>query len=69
MSIETIQQFAQACALLSHEDIYELFEDEITQGLRDSIYLLYSDADVSEPMRQAMNRIGERFCIQSLISY
>jgi len=69
MSIQTIQQFAIACVSLTNEEIYELFEDSISQDLRDSIYNTYSDETAIEPMRQAMNRIGQLFKVDSLANY
>ena len=64
----TIAQFAEACKSLDNEAIYELFEDEITQDLRDEIYLTYSTEE-NEPMREAMYKIGLQYSVQSLIDY
>jgi len=72
MSIpQTIPQFADACRKLegNSEAIYELFEDTISQELRDEIYNKYSDDDVSEPMRQAMNHIGREYAVLALVDY
>lgn len=35
----TVAEFATACTSRTHGDIYELFEYEIAQELRDEIYL------------------------------
>jgi len=66
--LTTIKQFAEACRNLSNEQIYDLFEDEISQQLRDKIYA-WSDEDVSEPVRQALNRIGREYSVLSLADY
>ena len=66
---QTVVQFADACRKLNSDEIYELFEDTISQELRDKIYNDYSDDDVSEPMRQAMIQIGREFAVLSLVDY
>jgi len=67
--IRTVQEFAEACRNLSSEEVYELFEDNITPELRDEIYDTYSDVDCLEPTRQALNAIGANFAVGSLIEY
>ena len=69
MQVETIAQFAEACKSLDNQGIYELFEDEISQELRDKIYLTFEDLETPEPMRAAIIQIGELYGVQSLLDY
>ncbi len=64
----TIAEFAEACKDLSNEEIYCLFEEDISQDLRDSIYC-YSSIGCNEPCRDALIKIGTQYSIQSLIDY
>jgi hypothetical protein len=66
--MKTIAQFAEACENKSHDEIYELFEDDISQELRDRIYS-YSEIDTPEPVRSALNGIGIQFNVNSLKYY
>jgi hypothetical protein len=66
--MQTVAEFAEACKHLEHEEIYELFEDDISQELRDMIYA-YSEANCNEPCRNALNRIGRIFSVQTLAEY
>ena len=64
----TVEDFAVACKHLTHDEIYEMFEDDISQELRDAIYA-YSEANCNEPCRNALNRIGRIFSVQTLATY
>ncbi len=64
----TVAAFATDCTSLSNEEIYMLFEDNISQELRDEIYLTYS-TDSSEPVREALNKIGVQYNVLSLINF
>jgi hypothetical protein len=66
--MQTIAEFAAACKHLEQEEIYELFEDGISQELRDQIYS-YSEIDTPEPVRSALNGIGMIFSVQTLAEY
>lgn len=66
--MQTVAEFATACETLVGDEIYILFEDVISQELRDAIYC-WSETDSSEPARSAFNEIGVAFNIQSLIDY
>jgi hypothetical protein len=66
--MKTIAEFAAACENKTHEEIYELFEDDISQELRDRIYS-YSEIDTPEPVRSALNGIGIQFNVNSLKYY
>ena len=66
--INTVAAFAAACMTLDNDEIYELFEDDISQNLRDQIYA-YSETSSAEPARSALNKIGFIFNVQSLVNY
>ena len=66
--MKTVAEFAAACKHLTHEEIYEMFEDDISQELRDAIYA-YSEKDCNEPARDALNRLGRIHSVQTLADY
>jgi hypothetical protein len=66
--MKTIAQFAEACKNKTQEEIYELFEDDISQELRDRIYS-FSEVDTPEPVRSALNGVGILYNVQSLKDY
>lgn len=66
--MQTVAEFAAACQQLDNDSIYDLFEDGISQNLRDQIYA-YSETDSAEPARSALNKIGFIFNVQSLKNY
>ena len=66
--MKTIAEFATACINKSHNEIYELFEDDISQALRDLIYNR-ADTYTNEPVRSALNNIGFSFNVNSLKTY
>ncbi len=65
---KTIKAFAELCEQLDHDAIYQLFEDVISQELRDEI-IEYTHSTTNEPVRDALVKIGEDYGIQSLINY
>jgi hypothetical protein len=64
----TVADFAVACKHLTHEEIYDLFEDGLSDALRDMI-LSRAVPDSAEPVREALNNIGRKFSVQSLADY
>lgn len=74
--MKTLKDFAEACraaetAPPSQEYggfIFNLFEDEISQNLRDEIYKL-ADANSNEPCRSSMIKLGYMFGVKTLIEY
>ena len=64
----TVEDFATACIHLTADEIYNLFEYDTADALRDEIYN-YSDPQNPESARQAFNEIGRRFSVQSLAQY
>ena len=63
-----LQTFIAQCETLFNNEIYELFEDSISQLLRDYI-LEYAATNSAEPVRSAFNRLGDIHEVQSLIDY
>ena len=66
--VHTMKQFADVCNDLSHNNIYCLYEDEITQELRDEIMQTFWSTS-AEPTRAALRQLGERYCSVGLQSY
>ncbi len=69
MQISTVQQFAEACRGLDNDGIYDLFEDVISDDLRDEIYKISDVFDTPEPARLAFNLLGAQYNIESLMNY
>jgi hypothetical protein len=67
-NIKTVEQFAEKCRGKSREQIYELFEDKISDELRNQIYTEFW-SNSPEPCRAAMIQIGARYCVGELIEY
>jgi len=66
--IHSMQQFAEACVSLSNNDIYELYEYEITADLKQEIdYTFWSVSP--EPCRAALRQLGLRYDVMSLQEY
>ena len=66
--IETVTDFATACEQLTTSQIYELFENDIADELRDTI-LSIAPVDCSEPVRYALNALGDVYEVKSLTDY
>lgn len=69
MQINTVQQFAEACKTLDSNAIYELFEFDLSEEVRDMIYAIADDTDAYEPARLAFNKIGLQYNVESLLNY
>ena len=69
MQINTVQQFAEACKTLDNNGIYDLFEDVISDELREEIYEFSAGIITPEPTRCAFINIGIRFNVESLVNY
>ena len=67
--ISTLRQFAEACKDLDNDGIYELFEDEISEEMRELIYKVSEGIDTPEPVRCAFELIGSAFGVESLLNY
>jgi hypothetical protein len=66
--IQTMKQFADACHALSSNEIYELFENGISNELRDEIYQTFWSIS-TEPARAALRQLGERYSSIGLLKY
>jgi len=67
--IDSIEDFVMECEELSHEEIYELFEDGITDSLRDRIIAICHNPAHPEPVRFALNVLGRAWEVDSLSEY
>lgn len=65
---KTIPGFAKACKNKSHAEIYDLFENKISEELRDALYC-FSPMRSPEPVRWALNELGRLYHIDALINY
>ena len=64
----TVADFAAACKHLTHDEIYVLFEDDISEELRNEIISL-AFVESNEPVREALNYIGRMYNVQTLADY
>lgn len=55
--LDSITEFVTTCKTLDNDGIYDLFECECSDRLRDEIYAL-ADPDSPEPFRNAMLQLG-----------
>ena len=67
--ITTVAQFAEACKQLDSEGIYQLFEFDLSETVREAVYAVADNPDAAEPAREAFNAIGLQFNVQSLADY
>lgn len=65
---DTIPEFVAACADLTSDEIFILFEHEISPALRDAIYLM-APSDCNEPFRAACEELGRVYHVHSLLTY
>jgi hypothetical protein len=55
--ITTFEQFIAFCQTASNDEIYEAFEDNCTDDVRDEVYS-YANPGNPEPFRNAMFNLG-----------
>lgn len=55
--IKTLDEFVKFCKTASNDDIYDAFEFDTTDEVRDQVYELASP-DANEPFRSAMYNLG-----------
>ena len=76
----TVREFVITCKTLSNEEIYELFENTISNKLRSKLFSYsrpYAETvkqnlagtHTFEPCRDAMYTLGQKYNVQSLIDY
>lgn len=68
MKVSSIEEFVQQCKNKSCDEIYDLFENNTTEQVRDSIYE-FAPEDVNEPARYAFRLLGNNRNIESLKNY
>lgn len=64
----TVTEFVAACSQLDSDDIYDLFEYDISDSLRNEILSLAA-VDSAEPVREALNFLGNKFNVAQLSEY
>lgn len=64
---ELVVAFVQECVNLTNDEIYNKFEDA-PDAVRDAI-LAHADSNSNEPVRNALNKLGEQHNIKSLAEY
>lgn len=55
--ITTLEQFIEFCKSATNDEIFDAFEDDCSDEVRDEVYA-YSDPDSPEPFRNAMFNLG-----------
>jgi hypothetical protein len=68
-TLNTLKSFALACTNKSSDEIYDLFEFDVSNSLSDTIYNSVAHINTDEPVRTALNAIGIAYNVQSLINY
>ena len=69
MPLANIDEFVEACRNKTSDQIYTMFEDNISQELRNEIYEVSAYVETSEPFRTACNMLGRTYGVQELIDY
>lgn len=67
--ITTLEGFIAACENQNNNRIYEVFEYEIDENTYVQVMANLEDDDDPEPVRNALNALGRKRNIQSLIDY
>jgi hypothetical protein len=67
--MKTIAEFVEACKTLNSDEIYELFEWQISPKLRDEIYATSTETSSPEPVRLRLNALGMKYNVRSLQDY
>lgn len=66
--IKTLEDFVAETRGASSDYVYELFEENTSEKVRDEIYS-YANKNSPEPFRSAMITLGKRYNSQSLKHY
>jgi hypothetical protein len=67
--ITSLEAFLEACKDKSNDEIYEIFELGIDDGTYIHIMAHCDNDEDPEPVRNALNIIGQEHGIQSLVDY
>ena len=68
MKKSTIDEFVDAARGLTANEIYELFEFDTLPRVREEIIAMSAESD-PEPVRSALNILGQRHGVQALADY
>lgn len=63
----TIADFAARAGNMTNDEIYEYLESNLE--LRDSIMDMFASVSSTEPVREALNALGDATNVQSLMDY
>lgn len=66
--LTSIEQFVEFAANSTVDEIYDAFEFNCSEELRDEVYAL-STPDANEPARDAFIKLGKLHNVQSLINF
>ena len=67
--ITSLEAFLEACKGQDNDRIYEIFEYEIDENVYVQVMANVDDDEDPEPVRNALNVLGEKHGIQSLVDY
>jgi len=56
------------CRTLDSEEIYDFLEDVVPDNIRDEVYK-YAEPGCNEPYRNAINKLGALYNVQSMIDF
>jgi hypothetical protein len=67
--ITSLEAFLAACDKQDNDRIYEIFEFEIDENVYVQVMANCDDDETPEPVRCALNNLGSKHGIQSLVDY
>jgi len=67
--ITSLEAFLEACKNKNNDEIYEIFEYEIDDNTYIHVMSHIDNDEDPEPVRNALNVLGEKHGIQSLVDY
>lgn len=69
--IGSIEEFVKLCAGKDHDAIYDMFEEQLAEDVRDELYQYGEVLDpfAAEPVRLVINTLGELHNVQSMKDY
>lgn len=67
--ITSLEAFLAACDKQNNDRIYEIFEYEIDESTYVQVMANVEDDEDPEPVRNALNVLGRKHGIQSLVDY
>ena len=67
--ITSLEAFLEACKNKNNDEIYEIFEYEIDENVYVHVMSHVDNDEDPEPVRNALNVLGQKHGIQSLVDY